>query len=885
MKRILLSFLIFLPIVLSAQNPIPVTQPYNFQKYVLVQKYLKVHDTISCDSILVGIPGHYKWISPYTQFGINYSFTTPLSQGSGIVTIPAATGSVNGYLKYQDWNTFNNKLDSIKGITKYGLNTTTNLGLTWGLGAYTGNYSTPYAVTQGNATTSSIVNEVTNSGGSKLRGTILDLNGLHYESHNTSSNPFWIVDRQYNDSVAALKAPLANPVFTGVAKVVNDSLMSAIKFRNGDYGHLSGGIVDTGYHKNALGTFYLHQKDSILAASKQAQLISGTNIKTINGNTLLGSGDITTSGSMVYPGAGIATSSGSSWNTSLDTTINASLTRKLKTQYQFSRDTIYKVMTRAKYNELLRDSFQIKYWLNGRIYDSISTGNGDTALLLKSLKGKAFVINNPTANISDLMLAQVNGVSKFRVSKTGSVHADTAFFNFMQGATWDSTATIGQRSLATKETGQLGSEILSSSGWTSTGWTGTGPTFTHTTGNTTALSNNPLLTAYTLYWFTWTVTGRTAGSFSISFRGIAINSQTTSGTKGINSGASGSLTITPTTDFDGTITFSVKQISSYPAMYSIRDNTRAGVFDIRSSTASLFNQFSGYQTGQNNYTGYQNTASGYQSSLLNISGHDNTAFGYQALNQNTIGNTNTAVGSNSLSLNTTGGSNTGFGYKTLYTNTTGTGNTAVGSNSLSLNTTGGSNTGFGVTSLFSNTTGNDNTAIGYSALFTCSTGGDNTAIGYTPLYSLTTGTYNIGIGQTLTALTTGTYNLGMGYRAGNVQADGTTALTTPNHSIYIGDNTRGFNNSDNNSIVIGASAIGEGANKTVIGNSNTTGTHLYGNLTTGIVTGTQIFVSALNTAPSSASDTGTLGEIRITAGYIYVCIATNTWVRTALTSW
>lgn len=48
---------------------------------------------------------------------------------------------------------------------------------------------------------------------------------------------------------------------------------------------------------------------------------------------------------------------------------------------------------------------------------------------------------------------------------------------------------------------------------------------------------------------------------------------------------------------------------------------------------------------------------------------------------------------------------------------------------------------------------------------------------------------------------------------------------------------------------------------------------------------TQYRLSALNTAPASATDTGTLGEIRITAGYIYVCTATNTWVRAALATW
>jgi hypothetical protein len=53
----------------------------------------------------------------------------------------------------------------------------------------------------------------------------------------------------------------------------------------------------------------------------------------------------------------------------------------------------------------------------------------------------------------------------------------------------------------------------------------------------------------------------------------------------------------------------------------------------------------------------------------------------------------------------------------------------------------------------------------------------------------------------------------------------------------------------------------------------------------GNVTATQYSLSNLNTAPASATATGTFGEIRITSGYIYVCTATNTWVRTALTTW
>ena len=44
-------------------------------------------------------------------------------------------------------------------------------------------------------------------------------------------------------------------------------------------------------------------------------------------------------------------------------------------------------------------------------------------------------------------------------------------------------------------------------------------------------------------------------------------------------------------------------------------------------------------------------------------------------------------------------------------------------------------------------------------------------------------------------------------------------------------------------------------------------------------------LNALNTAPASAADTGTTGEIRIDADFIYVCTATNTWKRTAIATW
>lgn len=53
----------------------------------------------------------------------------------------------------------------------------------------------------------------------------------------------------------------------------------------------------------------------------------------------------------------------------------------------------------------------------------------------------------------------------------------------------------------------------------------------------------------------------------------------------------------------------------------------------------------------------------------------------------------------------------------------------------------------------------------------------------------------------------------------------------------------------------------------------------------GSIKSTQYKLSALNTAPASATAAGTTGEIRYTATHIYVCTATNTWVRAALATW
>jgi hypothetical protein len=72
------------------------------------------------------------------------------------------------------------------------------------------------------------------------------------------------------------------------------------------------------------------------------------------------------------------------------------------------------------------------------------------------------------------------------------------------------------------------------------------------------LSNTLSAINGTKYQITYTVTNRTAGSFTVSFGGNTSQSITESGNFNVNATANTTLTITPTADFNGTIILSVK---------------------------------------------------------------------------------------------------------------------------------------------------------------------------------------------------------------------------------------------------------------------------------------------------------------------------------------
>ena len=108
--------------------------------------------------------------------------------------------------------------------------------------------------------------------------------------------------------------------------------------------------------------------------------------------------------------------------------------------------------------------------------------------------------------------------------------------------------------------GSIGSELLSTTGWTAgTGWSGSfGAGYAHTAG-TAALSNSLAAVVGQQYIVSLTITGRTAGSVTLAFGGVSTAGITATTNIDILATGVGNLIITPLTSFDGTVIVSIKK--------------------------------------------------------------------------------------------------------------------------------------------------------------------------------------------------------------------------------------------------------------------------------------------------------------------------------------
>ena len=147
--------------------------------------------------------------------------------------------------------------------------------------------------------------------------------------------------------------------------------------------------------------------------------------------------------------------------------------------------------------------------------------------------------------------------------------------------------------------------------------------------------------------------------------------------------------------------------------------------------------------------------------------------------------------------------------------TTGSNHVFIGSNAGKKTTTGGTDIFIGGSAGFENLTGSDIVAIGESS------GGNNT----TGAYLVLLGSYS-GYG-----ITEGNGDICIGLEAGRYQNDASSALQTPENSIYIGRQTNSGSDPDggedaiDNEIVIGFNATGNGAQTVTLGNTSIANFH------------------------------------------------------------
>lgn len=224
--------------------------------------------------------------------------------------------------------------------------------------------------------------------------------------------------------------------------------------------------------------------------------------------------------------------------------------------------------------------------------------------------------------------------------------------------------------------------------------------------------------------------------------------------------------------------------------------------------------------------------------------------------------------------------NTAYGVDTLKSVTNAYQCTAVGNNALKSNTggtagVGSNNTGVGYNALQALTTGYQNTAVGSSAGQNATTAYRNTSMGYCAGINIT-GNNNTAVGAWALgqAAATASSTTAIGMQAG-AYATGSSSVTSLTSCIFIGQDSGPMNPTSSNEIVIGVGVKGAGNGTMTLGGPAQTKAILYGVL----------HKPWLDTAPASATATGTTGEIRVTTTHIYVCIATNTWVRAALATW
>jgi len=454
----------------------------------------------------------------------------------------------------------------------------------------------------------------------------------------------------------------------------------------------------------------------------------------------------------------------------------------------------------------------------------------------------------------------------------------------------------------------LGSELLASSGWTSTGWTGSWTAGWANGASNTSVLSFPLtgLSTSAMYQVSTIVTGQSAGSVDVYLNGTEL---APAGTIGIANQTylytpfpgttSGVVSWTPTSNFNGTLILSVKEITPVPdsAALTAEDSTGAANAQIWGYLAVNGNIVVG-TGGRYDYAplgpgsqnpGLYNVFMGQGAGLYNTLGSYNAAFGWDALLGNQVGFRNTALGNEALTYNTIGQNNTAAGQGALYQNVSGSNNTATGNDALQANSTGSQNTADGQNALYANTYGFANVAIGNSSQGGGSGGSFNTAVGQYSLYYLNYSNVdapasgNTAVGHFAgLGVTTGQENVFVGDTAGYgcySFPSCSDMVTTGSFDTFIGEQSgQAASTPVNDSFAVGSNATVTHSNEGVLGDNNTTVINMGGEdagaqVNAGSLNTSNITLVILNGTPTAPTGTPSTSGGTMTADTTYAIIS------------
>jgi hypothetical protein len=531
--------------------------------------------------------------------------------------------------------------------------------------------------------------------------------------------------------------------------------------------------------------------------------VSGTSIKTINGNSLLGSGDIAISGGSLPVLLEFNDSEKTIWNNGKN---------NISENTGFG-DSVLKSITTGSFNAVF----------GYRAGQSMTTGAQNTAIGNNSLSG----------NISGL--ANVAIGSNSLVYSTSSYNNAVGYQALQSQTTGDYNTGLGFKALFANQTGFNNVAI----GYNSLG-------YIIGASNNVGLGNNAGANATI-----GTITSSSNSVFVGTSSKAEADSQTNQIVIGFNAIGAGSNTATlGNTAITKTILRgevqggSFKKVGGLSTEYLMADGSvstgASGEAVITPGTTSQ------YWRGDKTWQSLDKTAVGLgnvdNTSDINkpISTATQTALDTKqatlvsGTNIKTI-NGNSLLGSGDIVIS--GGGSTDpleFNATDLTVWNNGKGNiptnTSFGDEALKNNTSGSNNSSFGYKSLINNTTGLGNVAIGSGSLFFTISNSNNTAIG----------------------VSAGRSSL-------------VSSTNDPINSVFLGYGTRSLDTGQTNQIVIGYNAIGAGSNTATLGNTSITKTILRGEVLGGSFKKEGGTSSQYLMADGSVS-TGASGEAVITPG-------------------